>query len=233
MNASIFYSVCIPVLNEGGNLAVLVPKLDDVLKSTAKPYEILILNDRGTDNSEIVLENLKKEFSDLHVIDRNSNPGPGYALREGFKRAQGEIIITMDGDLSHDPSDIPYLLEGLHEADMVCGSRYIKGGEGRLGWVRQIFSKIFNWLVQQCTGVPIQHATSNFRVFRRKIIETIVLDGGQFGIFIEIPIQTYRAGFPMTERPIHYCVRGTGRSHSSPRQWLDYVKTLFKYCARR
>jgi len=221
-----FYSAIVPVLNEAGNLRIFVEKLDSVLKNLGKPYEILIINDQGQDNSVAVLESLRIEFPYLRPVYRNTDPGSGFALREGFRQAKGEIIITLDGDLSHDPAEIPYLLQGLDESDMVCGSRYVKGGSAELEWHRQLVSKVFNWSLRQLIGIRIKDITSNFRVFRREVIEKIFLTQGQFGIFIEIPLKTHLAGFRITERPIHYHQREHGSSHSNYKQWQEYFKAL-------
>ncbi len=227
MNSTpIVYSVIIPVFNESRNIPILVEQIDVVLKSFGVGYEILMVNDQGTDNSYEVLELLRKQYLSLCPIYRQSSSGAGYALREGFQQAKGTIIITMDGDLSHDPKDIPILIQGLDEADMVCGSRYTKGGRAQLSFIRCLASQTFNWLIRQAIGIPIKDVTSNFRVFRREIIEKIVLQRGQLGVAIEIVIQAYLSGFSITERPINYRLRLHGISHSSFKQWLDYLKAF-------
>ena len=96
------HSLVIPAHNEAKNLPKLLVKARSVLKKTKKKFEIILVNDNSTDNTIKVLEKLKNKIKELRIVNRKTNPGVGYAIREGLSKAKGDVIITMDGDLSHD-----------------------------------------------------------------------------------------------------------------------------------
>src|SRR3989338_42268 len=114
----IYCSVVVPAHNEAENLKRLVLELKSVLSKIRKKYEIIISNDNSTDNSLEVLKKLKKIAPELVIINRTKNPGVGYAIRDGLNKVRGEIIISMDADLSHNPAEIPKFLKALKGWDM-------------------------------------------------------------------------------------------------------------------
>jgi len=212
-SAKLRYSVVIPAHNEEGNLEPLLNRLHEVLSRTKSPFEIIIVNDNSKDNSYALLKRLKMVYSELVLINRTSDPGVGNAIRAGLKSAKGQIIITLDGDLSHDPQEIPKLLKMLGTYDMVCGSRYIQGGSADMQASRKMVSGLFNLIFRFLIGIPVRDFTSGFRVYKRQIIDTINLRNPKFGIYIEIPFKAHLAGFKLTEIPITYHKRGKGASN--------------------
>ncbi len=223
MSQDVVYSAVVPARNESKNIPILVERLHQVLIGLGKSFEIIIVNDNSKDDSKVVLESLKARYAALKPIHRIINPGAGNTIREGLAAARGEIIITLDGDLSHDPAEIPSLLEGLSRADMVCGSRYTQGGAADLSISRRILSGIFNWFFRTLIGLPVNDFTSGFRVYKRKVIDTVRLQRQQFGIFVEVPIKAYLAGFKLIELPITYHKRIYGTTN------LNYVKQAPEY----
>ena len=220
---SVTYSSVTPARNEAQNLPQLVENLDAALRSLGSPYEIVIVNDNSTDDSKAVLESLRSRFPALRPVHRSSDPGVGNAIREGLRKAQGQVIITFDGDLSHDPAEIPSLLKGLKGYDMVCGSRYMSGGKAHMNLSRVLISGMSNMVFRTALGLPIKDFTSGFRVYKRTVIDTIKLKGSQFGVYIEIPIKAHLAGFKLTEMPITYHQRKFGTTH------LNYMKQVPEY----
>jgi len=116
------YSLVIPAHNESENLVRLLKSACSVLQKTNEKFEIIAVNDNSTDDSLEMLKSLKRQIKEIVIVNRTKNPGVGYAIREGLGNAKGSVIITMDGDLSHDPSEIPKFLGLLNGYDMVCGS---------------------------------------------------------------------------------------------------------------
>ena len=226
---SILYSTVTPARNESKNLPRLVASLNAVLGSLQAPYEMIIVNDNSTDDSKAVLEGLRSRFPFLKPIHRASKPGVGNAIREGLENAKGRTIITLDGDLSHDPAEIPLLLEGLDRCDMVCGSRYMSGGKADMGLSRIVISGAFNIIFRKLIGIPVKDFTSGFRVYKRTVIDTITLKGSQFGVYIEIPIKAHLAGFKLTEAPITYHKRKFGTTQLSYlKQGPEYLKVALE-----
>lgn len=166
-----YYSVVIPVYNEQENIEKLNQEIKQVMDKISKSYEIIYINDGSKDNS---LKNLKK-LKNVTIIDLNRNYGQATALDAGFKEAQGEIIISMDGDLQNDPKDIPKLLKKLKEDDLdvVAGwrrHRADKTGIKILTLMGRLLRKIFIKDVIHDTGCTL-------RVYRQKAAKSLDLQG--------------------------------------------------------
>ena len=223
------YSLVIPAHNEAKNLPKLLEKAFSVLKKTKEKFEIIVVNDNSTDNSNEVLKKLNRKIRELRIITRTKNPGAGYAIREGLSKVRGDTIITMDADLSHDPAEIVKFLKFLKDYDMICGSRYVKGGKAEMSYSRILVSSLFNLIFRKLIGIPVKDFTSGFRVYKAKIIDKIELKSKKFGIFIEIPLKAHLAGFKLTEIPISYHERGSGKSNLNYfRQGPEYLKVVLE-----
>ena len=222
------YSLVIPAHNESENLPKLLEKAYSVLKKLGK-FEIIVVNDNSTDNSYEVLKNMKKKIKEIRIVNRRTNAGVGYAIREGLRNVKGDIIITMDADLSHNPEEIPNFLKLLNRYDMICGSRYVQGGRADMSYGRIVISGLFNVTFRNLIGIPIKDFTSGFRVYKTKIIRKIKLNSKKFGIYIEIPLKAHLAGFKLTEIPISYHKRKFGKSNLSYfKQGPEYLKVALE-----
>lgn len=216
-------SIVIPAHNEGGNLPTLIAEIDKVLSSLNKESEIIVMNDNSTDNTEETLIDLKNKYSTLQVIKRVKDQGVGNTLREGFTHAKGEVIITMDADLSHNPQDIPRLYKKLGEGyDVVIGSRYVKGGgmESTLG--RIIVSRGFAFF-SNLLGLRVHDATTGYRAQKKDVLNRLNLESKGFEIHVEIPMKTVKKGYKICEIPIKYRRRKEGKSK------LRYIKEGPRY----
>jgi ubiquinone/menaquinone biosynthesis C-methylase UbiE len=142
----------------------------------------------------------------------------GLSIRKGLDKSTGDVIVTLDGDLSHNPSEIPNLIDALNDCDMVCGSRYTQGGKADMSLGRLVVSSLFNIVFRNLLGLPVKDFTSGFRAYKRSIIESIKFTSNGFGIYIEVPIKTFLAGFTIKEIPIRYRTRFRGKSN------LNYLK---------
>ncbi len=227
------YSVVSPAHNESGNIVNLVRGVYKVMKGTNEKFEIIIVNDNSTDNTKEVLERLKTKIPQLKPVHRTKNKGVGNAIRDGLKNAKGWFIITLDGDLSHNPKEIPRFIKAIKNYDVVCGSRYVKAGKAEMEFSRTVISKTFNTLFRFLLGLPVKDFTSGFRIYKRKVIESIKLTSHGFGIYIEIPIKAYQNGFKFGEIPIHYYPREKGKSQLSyVKQGPEYLKVIIKSILR-
>ena len=219
------YSVVVPCHNESENLDKLVARISDVLRKEKDSFEIIIVNDNSTDSTTTVLERLRKNVPELRYIIRTANPGVGNALREGFAKAGGRYIITMDGDMSHDPYELPNFLRQKDRHDIVCGSRYVSHGKANMDWSRKLISGAFNLLFRTLVGINIKDFTSGYRIIRREVLEKIQLESKGFGIYIEIPLKAHISGFRLAEIPITYHKREHGLSNLSYfRQGPEYLR---------
>lgn len=168
-------SIVIPVYNEEKNVQPLFEKIQAVCEAIDETYEILFIDDGSRDSTFKVLSELHKEASCLQVIRFQENTGQTAAMAAGFQFAQGQRIISMDGDLQNDPEDIPRLLKKLNEGyDLVCGWR--KERQDKF-LTRRIPSIVANWVIAKVTGVSIHDNGCSLKAYRASVIKKVPLYG--------------------------------------------------------
>ena len=175
MDQPIDLSIVIPVFNEEESLPILFEELTRALQPVGRTYEIICVNDASTDSSVEVLSQLQQERAELVVVTHRMNCGESAGQASGFKRARGEIIITMDADLQNDPADIPAFLQAL-TADVacVCGVRKVRQDD----FVKRFSSRTANKFRDLITGDHIQDAGCTYRAIRRYALgEMLVFNG--------------------------------------------------------
>ena len=220
-----FVSIVIPMKNEEKNCSILVKSVMKTVKKNRWNAEVIIVDDASTDKTGNVLDKIAKHEKSVKVIHRSPPSGPGRALRKGFAAAKGDVIVTMDGDLSHDPSEMPRLVAMLKDADIVCGSRNVKGGKADMQKSRIIISSVYNFLFRKLIGIPVKDFTSGYRAYKSSAIKSLNLDAKMFGIYVEIPIKACIKGLKLAEIPIHYHKRLYGRTNLSYlNQGMEYLK---------
>ena len=226
-------SIVIPIHNEEPSILPLYDRLTTVLEAMNKPYEILFVDDASTDRSFELLANLVETDGRLKVIRLRRNFGQTAALSAGFDEAQGDVVISMDGDLQHDPEDIPALLEKVEEGyDIASGWR-----KNRLdnAITRKIPSRIANWLMAQASGVNLRDFGTTFKAYRAEILKDVNLYG-ELHRFIPALASFY--GARVAEVPIRNSPRMSGGSHyglgRTFRVLFDIItiKFLLKYFTR-
>jgi dolichol-phosphate mannosyltransferase len=224
--------VIVPTYNEVENLASLVAAV------FAQPADLslLIVDDNSPDGTGKLADDLSMAHPDrLAVLHRPDKNGIGPAYVAGFRRAlQGDqqMIVTMDADLSHDPDDLPRMLEAAVSADVVIGSRYVDGGS-TVGWPlhRRLISKGGGTYARFVLGVPVHDLTSGYKVYRREVIEQfdfnhIRSDG--YGFQIETVFRAIKNGFRVVEIPIEFHDRTRGKSKLSRRIVLEAAPMVWK-----
>lgn len=151
-------------------------------------FELIIVNDGSTDNTGIILERLQKVYDNLVVINHPINRGLGAGLKTGFIHARGEVIVTLDADLSQSPGLIPSLTKEIEKgADVVIGSRYVAGGsmEGVPRW-RVAVSRAGNWAIRTFAGLKARDCTSGMRAYRKGVVENLKDIGTGFDVQLRI-----------------------------------------------
>lgn len=217
--------VIVPTYNERATVAELVQRLLAV-----GGVELLVVDDSSPDETAAVVRRLAQERSSIHLIQRLRKGGLGSAYVEGFRWALDRdywAVIQMDGDLSHDPADVPRLLDALERADLVLGSRYVKGGRiENWGPVRRALSKAGNVYARTWLGWSVADWTSGFRAYRVSLLAALALhsvrsDGYAFQV--EMTRRVAMAGGRIVEIPIKFVERAAGRSKMS---WRIIVEAL-------
>ncbi len=201
-------SIVVPIHNEEPAILPLYDRLTAVMERVRKTYEIIFIDDASTDRSFDLLANLVETDNRLKVIRLRRNFGQTAALSAGFDEAQGNVIISLDGDLQHDPDDIPALLAKIEEGyDIASGWR-----KNRLdnALTRRIPSRIANWLMSKASGVELRDFGTTFKAYRAEILKDVNLYG-ELHRFIPALASFY--GARVAEVPIRNSPRMAGGSH--------------------
>ena len=209
--------IVIPTYNEAENIATLI----QVIRSISEDFQLIIIDDNSPDGTAGIVEELTRTHRSIIIQQRPWKMGIGSAIRDGIKIAlsfpECEYIITMDADLSHDPQDIAQLLKAADSADMVQGSRYIKGGR-IIGWslYRRIISRVVNLLYKWLFGLS-NEVTTFFRVYSRKCAEVVVNSNcaNQYYFSVASALVIKDFGFKVKEVPITFVNRRLGVSKLS------------------
>lgn len=201
-------SVVIPVHNEEPSLLPLYDRLTSTLAAVSQPYEVIFVDDASTDRSFELLANLAETDAHLKVVRLRRNFGQTAALSAGFHEAQGEVVISMDGDLQHAPEDIPALLAKIEEGyDIASGWRKVRVDNAL---TRKLPSRIANWIMAKASGVDLHDFGTTFKAYRAEILKDINLYG-ELHRFIPALASFY--GARVAEVPIRNIVRPSGDSH--------------------
>jgi glycosyltransferase involved in cell wall biosynthesis len=226
-------SIVIPIHNEEPAILPLYDRLTDVLEGLNKPYEIIFVDDASTDRSFDLLANLVETDHRLKVVRLRRNFGQTAALSAGFDEAQGQVIVSLDGDLQHDPEDIPALLAKIDEGyDIASGWR-----KNRIdnALTRKIPSRIANWLMAKASGVELRDFGTTFKAYRSEVLKDINLYG-ELHRFIPALASFY--GARIAEVPIRNSPRPNGSSHYGLGRTLHVlfdivtIKFLLRYFTR-
>jgi glycosyltransferase involved in cell wall biosynthesis len=167
-------SVVIPLYNEEENIQLLHERLRKALDPLAQEYEILFVDDGSTDRSLSLLEKIQADDKRVIVLSLRRNFGQTAAFAAGFDFARGDVVVTMDGDLQNDPTDIPKLLEMIKDNDLVSGWRKKRKDPF---FTRRFPSIIANWLISKVTGVKLHDYGCSLKAYRREVIKNLKLYG--------------------------------------------------------
>jgi glycosyltransferase involved in cell wall biosynthesis len=227
------FSIVVPFHNEEENVTVLYARLKQVMEHVGDSFELVLVDDGSHDRTYKLLEEIAAVDSRVLVIKLRRNFGQTSALAAGFDHASGEYILAMDGDLQHDPNDIPAFLEKLSEGyDVVSGWRKERIDNFLL---RRIPSRCANWLMARLSGVDIHDFGTTFKAYRREIIHNIPLYGEMHRF---IPALASWYGASICEIPIRNVNRERGKSHygigRTFRVFFDLItiRFLLKYMTR-
>src|SRR5690349_22260235 len=208
----------LPTYNEIENLS---PLLEEIL-SYAPETDVLIVDDHSPDGTGELVDEIQKENPRVKVLHRPDKMGLGTAYIAGFKYTiehGSDAAFEMDADFSHDPRYLPDFLEAIEQADLVIGSRYIPGGDTP-NWtiLRRLISGGGNIFARFMLGIPVHDCTAGYRLYRRRLLESIDLDTVEshgYAFQIEMTYRTAQRGFKIVETPIIFMDRRVGKSKMS------------------
>jgi glycosyltransferase involved in cell wall biosynthesis len=231
-------SVVIPVYNERDTLREILRRV----RAVPVPTQIILVDDGSTDGTRALLEGLAAEQPDLTVAFHDRNRGKGAALRTGFGRARGQIVLVQDADLEYDPAQYPQLIQPIVEgvADVVYGSRFIGESHRVLNYWHSLANRFLTQLSNVFTNLNLTDMEVCYKVFRREVIQGIALRSDRFGFEPEVTAKVARFVMPAREgRPARRCrvyempVSYNGRDYKEGKKigWKDGVQAL--YCIVR
>jgi dolichol-phosphate mannosyltransferase len=208
-------TVCLPTYNERENLEPMVRALGE------HGVRVLVVDDGSPDGTGELADRLAGELDFVEVLHRERKEGLGRAYVAGFARALADgadLIMEMDCDFSHDPADVPRLIAAASDADLVLGSRYVRGG-GVRNW--GALRRFISWgasLYTRLLLMPIHDPTGGFKCFRRTVLEALELErvtSRGYAFQIELTYRALRKGFRVVEIPIVFADREVGHSKMS------------------
>jgi glycosyltransferase involved in cell wall biosynthesis len=231
------YSIVVPFHNEEDNVTTLYDRLkavmENVMQDSRDQFELVFVDDGSRDRTYRLLEEIAAVDSRVLVIKLRRNFGQTSALAAGFDHAQGEFVLAMDGDLQHDPLEVPNFIAKLEEGyDVVSGWRSERGDNFLM---RRIPSRVANSLMALLSGVPIHDFGTTFKAYRRDVIQNIPLYGEMHRF---IPALASWYGASICEVPISNPARVAGKSHygisRTFRVFFDLltIRFLLKYMTR-
>jgi len=217
-------TVCLPTFDELENVERMVRALGE------HGVSVLVIDDNSPDGTGELADRLALELEHVEVLHRPRKEGLGPAYLAGFRRALAdgaELVLEMDCDFSHDPSDVPRLIAATRGADLALGSRYVPGGSvGNWGLVRRAVSAGGSLYARVLLGVGVRDLTGGFKCYRREVLEAIDLDAiaaRGYAFQIETTYRALRAGFRVVEVPIDFVDREEGGSKMSRSIVLEAV----------
>jgi dolichol-phosphate mannosyltransferase len=216
--------VVLPTFNEADSLRGIVSRIRSAVPDAA----ILIVDDNSPDGTGVIADEVAASDAQVHVMHRRGKEGLGVAYLAGFAWALQsgyDVIVQMDADGSHQPTQLPQLLEALGDADVVIGSRWVAGG-GTQNWsrAREVLSRGGNAYTRLMLNIPIRDATGGFRAFRADTLRTLDLDevASQGYCFqVDLAWRAAQRGLRVREVPITFVERETGESKMSRKIVLE------------
>ncbi|RMD72400.1 MAG: glycosyltransferase [Cyanobacteria bacterium J149] len=200
-------SLVIPIYNEADNIPLLINAINQSLENSNLTYEIICVDDGSQDGSTEALKDILLTTPCLKAIILRRNYGQTPAMAAGFENARGKVIITLDGDLQNDPTDIPLLLQKLEEGyDLVSGWRKNRQDDAL---TRLLPSKIANWIIAKITGVKLHDYGCSLKAYRKELIADMNLYGELHRF---LPALAYIEGAKITEIPVNHHPRRFGKS---------------------
>jgi len=224
-------AVVVPTYNERDNIGRLV----EALLSLRRDLTVIIVDDNSPDGSGVVADELAAQHPEVRVIHRPGKGGRGAAVLAGFQAAlltDADLFVEMDADFSHDPRELPRLLEAAARYDMVIGSRDLP--ESRIvnwPWRRTIFHFLANFYARLVLGIPVRDYTNGYRLYHRRVLEALDFEAIQatgYIVLSEVLMQVHRAGFRIGEVPTTFVNRRRGVSNVTSKEIRESFTSVLK-----
>jgi glycosyltransferase involved in cell wall biosynthesis len=223
-------SVVIPTYNERESIQKLLRSVSESLKEFE--YEIIVVDDNSPDGTAEAVKEIAGE-TNAKLVSRKEKGGIGSAYKLGVERSRGEVIVTMDADLSHNPEMIPKMIAEIQNGfDLVLGSRYVDGGAiEKWNLYRKAVSKTANTVAKFILGLRTNDLTTGYRAYRREALDAIrfqELTSSGYSILMEIVFRAEKANLKIKEIPITFYDRKGGSSKLGLTEQIKYLITVLR-----
>jgi glycosyltransferase involved in cell wall biosynthesis len=226
-------SILIPVYNEGENIARVLTGINREVGEESK--EVLVVYDSDEDNTLPVVRGLMSDMPWLRLHQNDRGPGVLNALKSGLRAARGSFVLVMMADGSDEPSVVDSMMTQARDgADLVAGSRYMRGGRQVGGpMLKRTLSLAAGLSLHWLAGLPIHDATSNFRLYSRRLLEGVTIEStAGFELGLELTVKAYVLGLKLAEVPTTWSDRTAGRSRFRLWKWLPHYLRWYWDCMR-
>ena len=234
-------AIVIPTYNEKETLPSLIENLFEKIKPVVDELHIVIVDDSSPDGTADIARSMGEKFQKISVIQRPTKTGLGSAYKDGFSyvlhNLDSNLVVQMDADHSHDPSEIIIMIDKISDYDFVIASRHVSGSS-IIGWGsgRQIIHSIAGAIAKISAKINIEDSTSGFRMFKRETLEKIEFDkieADGFAFQIEVLYQLKQKGLHGLEVPTTFVNRTKGKSKMGTSEMIQFIKMCFSYIGKK
>lgn len=230
-NSDPVLSLVVPVFNEEANVADIIQRTNEVMKSLDLTYEIILVNDGSLDNTLKNAAKYSKTNGFTRIVSYGQNIGKGFALRTGFSNSRGKYVVFIDGDMEVNPSQIGRYVKALDAGDLVIASKRHPNSRVSAPLLRRFLSLGFNWLVRFCTGLRLSDTQSGLKAVRRQPLQDVfsVLLVKRFAFDVELLVVANLQGLRIVELPIEIeLTRSTFKVKEILRMLLDLLSISYR-----
>jgi|TARA_B100001750_G_scaffold147057_1_gene117545 dolichol-phosphate mannosyltransferase len=234
-------AVVIPTYNEKETIQILIEKLFSEIKPIVDELHVVIIDDSSPDGTANIVTDLSDKFQKISLIQRPTKLGLGAAYKDGFnhvlEKIDSDLIVQMDADHSHNPSEIVTMLQEIEGYDFVVASRHMPNSS-IVGWGvgRQMTHSFAGIIARISARIDIKDSTSGFRMFKRETLQSIEFDkieSDGFAFQIEMLYQLKQKGFRGLEMPTIFVNRKSGKSKMGGTEIMQFIKTCFSYIGKK
>lgn len=225
-------NIVIPVYNEGANIAATLERIAECLSGVDVDARVTIVYDFDGDNTLPVVESLRAEYPMPITLQRNTGKGVCDAIKQGLLVSKTTFVLVTMADMSDDYAKLPLMLAKAMEGwDIVCGSRYMRGGRQYGGpLLKKTLSRMAGVSLHWLAGVPTHDVTNSYKLYRRELLDEMVMESsGGFEIGIEIVVKSHMLGKKITEVPCCWWDRSQGESRFRLKKWLPLYFKWYLY----
>jgi len=203
-------SLVVPAYNEGDNIGLVIERLHDVVTRLGLTYELIVVDDGSIDNTRAKVNEYARNNGHVKVVGYNNNVGKGFALRTGFSRASGDLVVFMDSDLDIDPKQVGRYVGALKDADVVIASKRHPKSKVDTPLVRRVLSHGFNAIVKLLVGLRLSDTQTGLKAIRREAFEGVFpkLTVKRYAFDVELLVLANLLSLRIVELPINIRLRG-------------------------